>query len=109
MSVCLFVGLLVYFYFFYFINFCFSGTYRFFDGVITKATLETVGRNVSGTGRRYLFEGLQRNRSPIWDDMDFWDFCFLDSVAAEREAAGMDVNPVELIARFVIVCYDEIH
>ena len=32
--------------------------------------------------------------------MEFWDACFLDFVAVEREAAGMDVNPAELISRY---------
>ena len=76
-----------------------SGGYRFYDGKKRKTTTEQAGRGVSGTGRRYLFEGLLRTRSSIWDNMDFWEYCFLDSVAAEREAAGMDVNPIELIDR----------
>lgn len=66
--------------------------------------MEPVGRNVTGTGRRYVFEGLQRNRSTLWDNLEFWEQSFLDAVASEREAADMDVNASDLIARFVFVC-----
>lgn len=38
-------------------------------------------------------------RSGIWDNMDFWEHCFYDSVAAEREVVGMDIGPVELLER----------
>ena len=51
------------------------------------------------TGRRYLFEGLLNERSPLWDNMDFWENLFLDSVATERDAVGMDQGPVEMIDR----------
>ena len=78
---------------------CSSGN-RFFNRALEKTVFEPAGRGVSGTGRRYVFEGLVRNRSPIWDEMDLWEQSFLDFVAAEREATGMDVNPGELIARY---------
>ncbi|XP_078346326.1 MAP kinase-activating death domain protein-like isoform X2 [Oculina patagonica] len=52
------------------------------------------------TGRRYLFEGLLNERSPVWDNMDFWENIFLDAVAAEREAVGMDQGPAEMIDRY---------
>lgn len=77
-----------------------SGGWRFYDGVLVKSHLEKAGRGVTGTGRRYLFEGLQRNRSAIWDNLEFWECAFLDSVTSERDAAGMDVNPIELVARY---------
>jgi len=77
-----------------------SGAHRFYEGKLHKSVLEAAGRGVTGTGRRYLFEGLQRHRSQIWDSMEFWDCIFLDCVSAEREAAGMDVNPVELLNRY---------
>ena len=51
------------------------------------------------TGRRYLFEGLLNERSPLWDNMDFWENIFLDAVAAERDAVGMDQGPSEMIDR----------
>ena len=51
------------------------------------------------TGRRYLFEGLLNERSSLWDNMDFWENVFLDAVAAERDAVGMDQGPSEMIDR----------
>jgi len=77
-----------------------SAGYRFYGGLSEKSVFEPAGRGVTGTGRRYLFEGLLRNRSCIWDDLEFWEQCFLDFVASEREATGMDVNPIELITRY---------
>jgi len=56
---------------------------------------------VTGTGRRYLYEGIVRNRSSIWDNLEFWEHIFLDAVLEEREAAGLDVNPCDLITRLV--------
>ncbi|XP_069171410.1 MAP kinase-activating death domain protein isoform X23 [Procambarus clarkii] len=38
------------------------------------------------SGRTYLFEGLiGKERSPLWDQMQFWEDCFLDAVAQERD------------------------
>lgn len=81
------------------LGFSFSGQYRFYNNELQKSVVESAGKNVAGTGRRYVYEGLQRNRSSLWDNMEFWEHSFLDAVAAEREAAGMDVNPSDLITR----------
>lgn len=77
-----------------------SGEYRYYDHQLSKTIIESAGKGVTGTGRRYLYEGIVRNRSTLWDNLDFWEQAFLDAVSAEREAAGMDVNPIELIARY---------
>ena len=53
----------------------------------------------NSTGRRYLFEGLHSERSSLWDNMDFWENVYLDAVAAERDAVGMDQGPAEMIDR----------
>lgn len=34
--------------------------------------------------------------------MEFWEDCFLDSVAQERELVGMDQGPSEMMERFVL-------
>ncbi|XP_065645694.1 MAP kinase-activating death domain protein isoform X2 [Hydra vulgaris] len=87
-----------------------SGGFRYNSGVCEKSTFELAGRGVNGTGRRYLFEGLNHNRTSIlWDNMDFWEYSFLDSVASEREAAGMDVNHLELINRYKSLSPQEKH
>ena len=40
-----------------------------------------------------------KDRSPIWDEVQFWEDAFLDAVAAERDAVGMDQGPAEMIHR----------
>ncbi|XP_021954472.1 MAP kinase-activating death domain protein isoform X3 [Folsomia candida] len=51
-------------------------------------------------GRMYLFEGLVRERSSLWDQMQFWEDAFLDAVAQEREMVGMDQGPREMMERY---------
>ncbi|KXJ17599.1 MAP kinase-activating death domain protein [Exaiptasia diaphana] len=73
-----------------------SKGYRYFNGDLIPIDNET---EKPTTGRRYLFESLRNERSPLWDNMDFWENIFLDSVTAEREALGMAQGTVEMIAR----------
>lgn len=41
--------------------------------------------------RTYLFEGLLgKERSTLWDQMQFWEDAFLDAVSQERDMIGMD-------------------
>lgn len=41
--------------------------------------------------RTYLFEGLiGKERSTLWDQMQFWEDAFLDAVSQERDMVGMD-------------------
>lgn len=41
--------------------------------------------------RTYLFEGLiGKERSSLWDQMQFWEDAFLDAVSQERDMIGMD-------------------
>ena len=78
-----------------FIYFLFAG-YRYYNGEIFAVEGEEGHKT---TGRRYLFEGLVNERSSLWDNMDFWENVFLDAVAAERNAVGMDQGPPEMIDR----------
>ena len=78
----------------------YSNGYRFRDGKLHEAKKERVSKGITGTGRRFVFEGILSPRSAIWDDMSFWEHCFYDSVAAEREVVGMDIGPVELLERY---------
>uniref|UniRef100_A0A8D0GAB8 MAP kinase-activating death domain protein n=1 Tax=Sphenodon punctatus TaxID=8508 RepID=A0A8D0GAB8_SPHPU len=51
--------------------------------------------------RVYLYEGLLgKERSTLWDQMQFWEDAFLDSVMLEREGMGMDQGPQEMIDRY---------
>lgn len=52
--------------------------------------------------RVYLFEGLLgKERSTLWDQMQFWEDAFLDAVMLEREGMGMDQGPQEMIDRYL--------
>ena len=51
--------------------------------------------------RFYLFEGLLGRAGPgLWRSRQFWEDTFLDSVAAEREATGLDAGPGEMLERY---------
>ncbi|GAB6028666.1 hypothetical protein CHUAL_004492 [Chamberlinius hualienensis] len=53
------------------------------------------------TGRTYLFEGITgKDRSTLWDQMQFWENMFLDSVSQERDVIGMDQGPGEMMERY---------
>ncbi|KAK4886992.1 hypothetical protein RN001_003263 [Aquatica leii] len=53
------------------------------------------------TARTYLFEGLLgKDRSTLWDQMQFWEDAFLDAVSQERDMVGMDQGPREMMERY---------
>jgi len=53
------------------------------------------------TPRTYIFQGLLgKDRSTLWDKMQFWEDAFLDIVSQEREVVGMDQSPAEMINRY---------
>ncbi|XP_035991891.1 MAP kinase-activating death domain protein isoform X18 [Fundulus heteroclitus] len=52
--------------------------------------------------RIYLFEGLLgKERSTLWDQVQFWEDAYLDAVMLEREGMGMDQGPQEMIDRYL--------
>ena len=52
------------------------------------------------TARTYLFEGLLgKDRTTLWDQMQFWEDAFLDAVSQERDMVGMDQGPGEMMER----------
>ncbi|XP_019407103.1 PREDICTED: MAP kinase-activating death domain protein isoform X10 [Crocodylus porosus] len=82
------------------------------------------GRAPEGASQRvYLYEGLlgrdkgsvwdqledaametfslSKERSTLWDQMQFWEDAFLDAVMLEREGMGMDQGPQEMIDRYL--------
>lgn len=79
-------------------------SHRYFNGDLIPIDNEP---EKPTTGRRYLFESLRTERSPLWDNMDFWENIFLDSVSAEREALGMAQGTVEMIERYELVYYSQ--
>lgn len=42
---------------------------------------------------------LGKERSRLWDQMQFWEDAFLDAVSQERDMIGMDQGPSEMMAR----------
>ncbi|XP_074603461.1 rab3 GDP-GTP exchange factor isoform X2 [Brevipalpus obovatus] len=51
--------------------------------------------------RTYLFQALLgKDRSSLWDKMQFWEDAFLDVVSHERELIGMDQGPGEMMDRY---------
>ncbi|XP_043998256.1 MAP kinase-activating death domain protein isoform X7 [Gambusia affinis] len=46
---------------------------------------------------------LSKERSTLWDQVQFWEDAFLDAVMLEREGMGMDQGPQEMIERYLSV------
>ncbi|XP_023933689.1 MAP kinase-activating death domain protein-like, partial [Lingula anatina] len=73
-----------------------SGGFRFRDGKLVH-----VGPLSPTTTRLYLFQHLiDKDRSRLWDQMQFWEDVFLDAVAQERDIIGMDQGPAEMMDRY---------
>lgn len=43
---------------------------------------------------------LGKERSSLWDQMQFWEDAFLDAVSQERDMIGMDQGPGEMMERY---------
>ncbi|XP_055298322.1 MAP kinase-activating death domain protein isoform X7 [Sitodiplosis mosellana] len=55
----------------------------------------------SDAPRVYIYEGmLGKERSNLWDQMQFWEDAFLDAVSQERDMVGMDQGPSEMMERY---------
>uniref|UniRef100_A0A3B3RXG6 MAP kinase-activating death domain protein n=1 Tax=Paramormyrops kingsleyae TaxID=1676925 RepID=A0A3B3RXG6_9TELE len=62
----------------------------------SSVPLEDISRRI------YLSEGLLgKERSTLWDQVQFWEDAFLDAVMLEREGMGMDQGPQEMIDRYL--------
>ncbi|XP_072770886.1 MAP kinase-activating death domain protein isoform X4 [Nerophis lumbriciformis] len=44
---------------------------------------------------------LSKERSTLWDQVQFWEDVFLDGVMLEREGMGLDQGPQEMIERYL--------
>lgn len=73
---------------------------------MTQATL-TSGVTLASPNenpRVYLYQGLlNKERSLLWDQMQFWEEAFLDAVSHERELTGMDQGPGEMLERYKLL------
>ena len=58
---------------------------------------------VLNTGYIFCFAG--KERSWLWDQMQFWEDAFLDAVAQERDIIGMDQGPTEMMERCVSISH----
>ncbi|XP_068627547.1 MAP kinase-activating death domain protein [Battus philenor] len=53
------------------------------------------------TARTYIYQGLiGKERSNLWDQMQFWEDAFLDAVSQERDMIGMDQGATEMMERY---------
>ncbi|BFZ15853.1 hypothetical protein BsWGS_18891 [Bradybaena similaris] len=78
----------------------FSSGYRYHEGKLVHTGMAGLTAE-SAKNRTYLFEGLVgKDRSRIWDNMQFWEDMFLDAVAQERDMIGMDQRPSEMMERY---------
>ncbi|CAG9766594.1 unnamed protein product [Ceutorhynchus assimilis] len=74
-----------------------STGFRYHGGHI----INTVTSPSPDTIRTYLFEGLLgKERSNLWDQMQFWEDAFLDAVSQERDMVGMDQGAREMMERY---------
>lgn len=76
-----------------------SKGYRYLNSELIDVSDESTGN----TGRKYLFQGLLGERSTLWDNMDFWEYLFMDTVNAERDALGMNQDHGEMIERYKVL------
>lgn len=76
-----------------------STGYRYYCGELIDFGQSLSTKPLTSTGRKYLFQGFLGERSSLWDNMDFWEYLFMDVVAAERDALGMNQNFGEMIER----------
>ncbi|XP_059150887.1 MAP kinase-activating death domain protein-like isoform X3 [Physella acuta] len=78
----------------------YSSGYRFREGKLVH--IGTAGLTAENAhARTYLFEELVgKDRSRVWDHMQFWEDMFLDAVAQERDIIGMDQRPSEMMERY---------
>jgi len=47
----------------------------------------------------FVFVVSEKDRSSLWDQIQFWEDVFLDGVAQERDIIGMDQGPTEMMER----------
>ncbi|GBP63223.1 MAP kinase-activating death domain protein [Eumeta japonica] len=73
-----------------------SGTFRPPEGAPVTSPITS-----PDTARTYLYQGLiGKERSNLWDQMQFWEDAFLDAVSQERDMIGMDQGASEMMERY---------
>ncbi|KAF6779848.1 hypothetical protein AHF37_00691 [Paragonimus kellicotti] len=86
---------------------CVTGAYRFRNGQLIKWDTQPVSNDTGSISsnpscRVYLYEALVRpkERSRLWDHMQFWEDTFFDTVAQERDILGLDQAPMAMLEQF---------
>lgn len=87
-----------------------SSGFRYTKGLLVEVLVPSTGNPGANNNanqvplselRTYLFECIVCNpRSPLWDQMQFWEDVFLDAVAQERDIIGLDQGPSEMMERY---------
>lgn len=81
--------------------------YRYTKGILVQVAPQPSSNNASPSAehtRTYLFETIVNNpRSPLWDQMQFWEDVFLDAVSQERDIIGLDQGPSEMMERYSLL------
>ena len=73
--------------------------FRYRSGTIMSTV--TAASPSPDSGRYYMFEGiLAKSQSTLWRNAQFWEDVFLDAVASEREAAGLDSGAGAMMERY---------
>lgn len=76
--------------------------YIFYKSIlkVTKFVFYTPNLGRQNNLFMYLVLGLiNKDRSTVWDQMQFWEDAFLDAVSQERDMVGMDQGPTEMMER----------
>lgn len=65
-------------------------------------------RQLQQTTKQFIYVSIvlgliNKDRSTVWDQMQFWEDAFLDAVSQERDMVGMDQGPTEMMERYVTV------
>uniref|UniRef100_A0A8C9FYS2 MAP kinase-activating death domain protein n=1 Tax=Pavo cristatus TaxID=9049 RepID=A0A8C9FYS2_PAVCR len=70
-------------------------------GTVSDSEIETNSATSSIFVRTLTSDVSCKERSTLWDQMQFWEDAFLDAVMLEREGMGMDQGPQEMIDRYL--------
>lgn len=83
-----------------------SSGYRYTKGCLVEVPTHVQKSSVNSKIpkaelRTYLFETIvNKHRSNLWNQMQFWEDVFLDAVAQERDIIGLDQGPSEMMERY---------
>ena len=80
----------------------FIGKFKHFNQIM-QSTIQIIFTSLSIIFYILLLGLLGKERSSLWDQVQFWEDAFLDAVSQERDMMGMDQGPGEMMERFVLI------